>query len=189
MRLKSSDCSARELANRPHQFREFNACNNRTLIIPSTSSENREYIPIGYSNSQTIITNAMYMVYDADSWLMGVITSKMNMLWVKTIGGKLKTDYRYTNLCYNSFPFPKITNEQKEKLTTLAENILLVRENHSEMTLGEMYNPESMPMDLKVAHQALDIAVEQCYRTEPFTSDDERLEYLFKLYEKMTKKK
>lgn len=189
MRLKSPDCSARELANRPHQFREFNACNNRTLIIPSTSSENREYIPIGYSNSQTIITNAMYMVYDADSWLMGVITSKMNMLWVKTIGGKLKTDYRYTNLCYNSFPFPKITNEQKEKLTTLAENILLVRENHSEMTLGEMYNPESMPMDLKVAHQALDIVVEQCYRTEPFTSDDERLEYLFLLYEKMTKKK
>ena len=189
MRLNSSDSSARELANRPHQFREFNACNERTLIIPSTSSENREYIPMGYSDSQTVVTNAMYMVYNADSWLMGVITSRINMLWVKTIGGKLKSDYRYTNLCYNSFPFPKISSEQKNRLTTLTENILLIRENHTEMTLGEMYNPESMPIDLKVAHQALDIAVEQCYRPEPFSSDEERLEYLFKLYEKMTKKK
>ena len=114
----------------------------------------------------------------------------MHNIWVRTVGGRLKTDYRYSaTLCYNTFPFPKISTEQKERLTTLAENILLVRENHTEMTLGEMYNPESMPMDLKVAHQALDIAVEQCYRTEPFTSDEERLEYLFKLYEKMTKKK
>ena len=78
---------------------------------------------------------------------------------------------------------------QKERLSALAENILLTRENHTEMTLGEMYNPESMPQDLKYAHQAMDIAVEQCYRPEPFTSDEERLEYLFKLYEKMTKKK
>ena len=111
------------------------------------------------------------------------------MLWAKTIGGKLETRYRYTNLCYNSFPFPKINEEQKERLSALAENILLTREKHTEMTLGEMYNPESMPLDLKLAHQAMDIAVEQCYRPEPFTADEERLEYLFKLYEKMTKKK
>ena len=111
------------------------------------------------------------------------------MVWLRAIGGKLKTDYRYSSLVYNSFPFPKINEEQKERLSALAENILLTRENHTEMTLGEMYNPESMPQDLKYAHQAMDIAVEQCYRPEPFTSDEERLEYLFKLYEKMTKKK
>lgn len=189
MRLKSPDNSAREMANRPHQFREFNACDENTLVIPSTSSENREYIPMGYFNSETIVTNAMYMVYNAEQWLMGVVTSRMNMIWVKTIGGKLKSDYRYTNLCYNSLPFPKITKEEKERLTELAEEVLLTRENHTEMTLGEMYNPETMPNDLKQAHHALDIAVEQCYRPEPFTSDDERLEYLFKLYERMTKKK
>ena len=144
---------------------------------------------MGYSDTQTVVTNAMYMVYGAEFWLMGIVTSKMNMVWMKTIGGKLETRYRYTNLCYNSFPFPKITTEQKENISLLAEEVLMTRENHTEMTLGEMYNPETMPNDLKEAHQALDIAVEQCYRTEPFTSDDERLEYLFKQYEKMTKKK
>lgn len=122
--------------------------------------------------------------------LFAILTSKMHNIWVRTVGGALETRIRYTNtLCYNTFPFPKINEEQKAKLTALAENILLIRENHTEMTLGEMYNPESMPMDLKWAHQALDIAVEQCYRPEPFTSDEERLEHLFKLYEKMTKKK
>ena len=114
----------------------------------------------------------------------------MHNVWVKIFAGRLKSDFRYSaKLCYNTFPFPKINEEQKAQLTVLAENILLTRENHTEMTLGEMYNPESMPLDLKLAHQALDIAVEQCYRPEPFTSDEERLEYLFKLYEKMTKKK
>ena len=189
MRLASPDKSARELSSRPHQFREFNACNDTTLIIPSSTSENRKYIPMGYADCNTIITNAMYMVYNAPQWVFAVVSSYMSMVWMKTIGGKLKTDYRYTNLCYNSFPFPKINEEQKERLSALAENILLTRENHTEMTLGEMYNPESMPQDLKYAHQAMDIAVEQCYRPEPFTSDEERLEYLFKLYEKMTKKK
>ena len=189
MRRQSADSSAREMAQKPHQFREFNACDEQTLIIPSTSSENRKYIPIGYADSDTIVTNAMYMVYNASKWVFAIVSSYMSMIWVRNIGGKLESRLRYTNLCYNSFPFPKINEEQKAKLTSLAENILLTRENHTEMTLGEMYNPESMPLDLKLAHQAMDIAVEQCYRPEPFTSDEERLEYLFKLYEKMTKKK
>ena len=189
MRLSSPDKSAREMAARPHQFREFNACDENTLIIPSVSSENRKYIPMGYGDDSTVVNNLMYMVCDAPKWAFAIVSSRVSMIWMKTIGGKLKTDYRYTNLCYNSFPFPKINDVQKERLSALAENILLTRENHTEMTLGEMYNPESMPQDLKYAHQAMDIAVEQCYRPEPFTSDEERLEYLFKLYEKMTKKK
>ena len=189
MRLSSPDKSAREMAARPHQFREFNACDENTLIIPSVSSENRKYIPMGYGDDETIVNNLMYMVYDADKWVFAVVSSYMSMMWMKTIGGKLKTDYRYTSMCYNSFPFPKINEEQKERLSALAEHVLFTRENHTEMTYGEMYNPESMPLDLKLAHQAMDIAVEQCYRPEPFTSDEERLEYLFKLYEKMTKKK
>ena len=189
MRLSSPDKSAREMAARSHQFREFNACDENTLIIPSVSSENRKYIPMGYGDDETIVNNLMYMVYDADKWVFAVVSSYMSMMWMKTIGGKLKTDYRYTSMCYNSFPFPKINEEQKERLSALAEHVLFTRENHTEMTYGEMYNPESMPLDLKLAHQAMDIAVEQCYRPEPFTSDEERLEYLFKLYEKMTKKK
>lgn len=189
MRLSSPDKSAREMASRPHQFREFIACDSNTFIIPAHTSENRKYIPMGYADSDTIITNAMYMVCDAPKWVFAVVSSYMSMIWARNVGGRLESRLRYTNLCYNSFPLPKINEEQKARLTALAEHVLFTRENHTEMTYGEMYNPESMPQDLKYAHQAMDIAVEQCYRPEPFTSDEERLEYLFKLYEKMTKKK
>lgn len=188
-RLKSkAECTV-AYADRPHLFKQRAHRNGESLIIPRVSSERRTYIPIGFLNSDTIISDSAQAVYGANQYIFGIITSYMHMLWVKTIGGKLETRYRYTNLCYNSFPFPKITKEQKERLTELAEEVLLTRENHTEMTLGEMYNPETMPDDLKEAHTALDLAVEQCYRPEPFTSDDERLEYLFKLYERMTKKK
>lgn len=189
-RNNSKRKATNKLAELSYKFGEIRYQPTDAIIVPRVSSERREYIPIGFVDKDTVISDSAFAIYDAELWLFGLLTSKMHNIWVRTVGGRLKTDYRYSaTLCYNTFPFPKINNEQKNRLTTLAENILLVRENHTEMTLGEMYNPESMPMDLKVAHQALDIAVEQCYRPEPFSSDEERLEYLFKLYEKMTKKK
>lgn len=189
-RNNSKRKATNKLAELSYKFGEIRYQPTDAIIVPAVSSERREYIPIGFVDKDTVISNSAFAIYDAELWLFGLLTSKMHNVWVRTVGGRLKTDYRYSaTLCYNTFPFPKISNEQKDRLTTLAENILLVRENHTEMTLGEMYNPESMPLDLKEAHHALDIAVEQCYRTEPFTSDEERLEYLFKLYEKMTKKK
>lgn len=189
MRLRSSDKAGRELATKSHQFREHPMLSD-AIIVPRVSSERREYIPIGFVDKNIVISDSAFAVYDAELWLFGMLTSKMHNVWVRAVGGALETRIRYSaTLCYNTFPFPKINDEQKERLSALAENILLTRENHTEMTLGEMYNPESMPQDLKYAHQAMDIAVEQCYRPEPFTSDEERLEYLFKLYERMTKKK
>lgn len=190
MRLKSKKSATQKLAKIPYRFGEIRHKETDAIIIPSHSSENRLYIPIGFVDKDTVISNSAFAIYDAELWLFSILTSKMHNIWVRTVGGALETRIRYTNtLCYNTFPFPKINDEQKQRLSALAENILLTRENHTEMTLGEMYNPESMPQDLKYAHQAMDIAVEQCYRPEPFTSDEERLEYLFKLYEKMTKKK
>ena len=190
MRISSKKEATIKDAGRPHEFSEIRYKSTDAIIIPRHSSERREYIPIGYLEEGTVIPDSAFAVYDAELWLFGMLTSKMHNIWVRTVGGRLKTDYRYSaTLCYNTFPFPKINEEQKRRLAALAENILLTRENHTEMTLGEMYNPESMPLDLKLAHQAMDIAVEQCYRPEPFISDEERLEYLFKLYEKMTKKK
>ena len=190
MRISSKKAATVKDAERPHEFSEIRYQATDAIIVPAVSSERREYIPMGFVDKDTVISNLAFAVYDAELWLFGMLTSKMHNIWVRTVGGRLKTDYRYSaTLCYNTFPFPKINDEQKERLSALAENILLTRENHTEMTLGEMYNPESMPQDLKYAHQAMDIAVEQCYRPEPFTSDEERLEYLFKLYEKMTKKK
>ena len=189
-RINSKDKTLHIQAKRPHQFREFFECGTNALLVPIVSSEIRKYIPIGFVPDKTIVPNSAQVVYDADLLTFGVLTSLMHNLWVRKNAGRLENRFRYSIfLCYNTFPFPKINDEQKAKLTALAENIIYTRERHTEMTYGEMYNPESMPLDLKYAHQAMDIAVEQCYRPEPFTSDEERLEYLFKLYEKMTKKK
>lgn len=113
----------------------------------------------------------------------------MHNIWLVTVGGRLKSDPRYSaTLVYNTFPFPTLTDADKTELERLAQNVLNMRDENYEMTLGEMYNPESMPEELREAHRQLDRAVERIYRPEPFTSDEERLEHLFKLYAKMTKK-
>ena len=108
------------------------------------------------------------------------------MIWLHNIGGKLKSDYRYAkDIVYNTFPFPPISSQRKEELTQCTFRILEEREKHSEKTLAELYDPDKMPEGLKEAHRLNDEAVERCYRSTPFKGDDERLEYLFKLYEKM----
>lgn len=191
MRLSSSDEGARNLAEKPYQFREFNSCSASTLVISSTTSENRRYIPMGYASDNMIVTNAMYMVEDASLDEYGIITSYMHMMWMKTIGGRLKTDYRYTNMCYNSFPFPKISDAKKAEIEEAATEVLMVREPYLTMgkTLADLYNPDTMPDDLKSAHERLDDIVESCYPGYPFATDEARLECLFKMYEKMTAKK
>lgn len=180
------------LANRPHQFREHYEITDESkakIIIPSVSSERRQYIPIGFVDKNTIISNLAFAIYDAELWLFALLTSKMHNLWVRAVGGRMKTDYRYSaTLCYNTFSFPKLTTAEKEELEKLAQDILDIRNENYDITLGEMYNPESMPEELLEAHHTLDLAVERIYRSEPFTSDEERLEHLFKLYAKMTKK-
>ena len=187
-RLNSKDVTLHQQAKKPHQFREFFECNKDSLIIPIVSSSNRDYIPIGFLPDETIVPNSAQVIYDANIYIFAFLTSKLHNVWVRQNAGRMRNDFRYSIfLCYNTFPFPVITSEQKDNLKELAENVLKARENHTEMTLGEMYNPETMPNDLRGAHQALDVAVEQCYRSEPFTSDNERLEYLFRLYERMTR--
>jgi hypothetical protein len=187
-RQKSKADSTVEYAAYPHRFRQRAHIEGISLIVPATSSERRKYIPIGFLDGNTIISNSAQVVYGADIFIFGVLCSRIHVLWVATVGGKLKTDYRYSSLCYNSFPFPKINSAQRQELEEYAEEVILTREGHSEMTLAEMYDPDGMPQDLREAHRALDLAVERCYRPDPFRSDEERLEHLFKLYEKMTRK-
>ena len=111
------------------------------------------------------------------------------MVWVKSVGGKLETRYRYSSqLVYNTFPFPNISKEKKQEIELAAEEVLITRENYPEKTLAELYDPDKMPQDLREAHAKLDDIVESCYPGYPFPSDEARLECLFKLYEKMTKK-
>lgn len=187
-RLSSKDKGTQLLALRSHQFRDRTIANVSSIVVPRVSSERREYIPMGILDAHSIILDSAMAVYDAKPYLLSVLHSKIHMIWVGTIGGKLKTDYRYSaKLCYNTFPFPKITKAKEQELEECAYRILEVREHYLEKTLAQLYDPEKMPADLKEAHRLNDLAVESCYREKPFTSDEERLEYLFKLYEKMIK--
>nr|WP_315214122.1 DNA methyltransferase [uncultured Flavobacterium sp.] len=186
VRLSSKRENTNELASKSHQFAEIRFKETNSIIVPSVSSERREYIPMGYLDETNIIVAPNFAIYDAEPWILTLLTSKMHMSWIKSVCGRLKTDYRYSSsLGYNTFPFPIISDSQKEELAQCVFRILEERENHSEKTLAQMYDPEKMPEGLREAHRLNDLAVERCYRSKPFESDEERLEYLFKLYEKM----
>lgn len=188
-RLNSKDSGTNRLAGRSYQFRDRNTAKENQLIIPSVSSESRRYIPCGYLDSSTIVSNSAQVIYDAEPYMFAIINSRMHMVWVGNVGGKLKTDYRYSkDICYNTFPFPNIDSKQKENLNLYVFAILDERAKHRGKTMAWLYNPDTMPKGLKQAHQELDEAIEKCYRLQPFKNDTERLEYLFKLYEEMTKK-
>ena len=188
-RLNSKDEGTNRLGERSHQFRDRNTARESQLIIPSVSSESRAYIPCGYLDSTTIVSNSAQVIYDAEPYMFAIINSRMHMVWVKNVGGKLKTDYRYSkDICYNTFPFPDITTKQKENLNLYVFAILDERAKHPSKTMAQLYNPTTMPKGLLEAHQELDIAIEQCYRLQPFKNDTERLEYLFKQYEEMVQK-
>ncbi|OQX02355.1 MAG: SAM-dependent methyltransferase, partial [Thiothrix lacustris] len=186
MRLASRDEGANKMASSSHQFREMKSADKNLLIIPRISSESREYIPIGFLESEFIISDLAFAVYDPPTWIFSVISSRMHMTWVRAVAGRLKTDYRYSSsLCYNTFPFPDISAKQKEKLEDHVFRVLDEREKHPEKTMAQLYDPDKMPAALRQAHHNMDIAIEQCYRAKPFTTDEERLEYLFTLYEAM----
>jgi hypothetical protein len=186
VRLASKRGITNTLASVSHKFGEIRYEETDSIIIPRHSSENRHYIPIGFLTKDSIIADSALAIYDAQLWHFSVLTSKIHMSWIRSVGGKLETRIRYsTSLCYNAFPFPKISQSQKQELTESVFRILEERENHSEKTLAQLYDPDNMPEGLREAHRLNDLAVERCYRSKPFDNDEERLEYLFKLYEKM----
>lgn len=154
-----------------------------SIIIPRTSSERREYIPIGYLPSNTVVSDNGFVIYDAPLWLFAILTSRMHMAWVRTVAGRLKTDYRYSNtLCYNTFPFPTLSENQKKALEESAMRILEARENHYENTMAQLYDPDKMPDDLRAAHESNDLLVDSLYRRSGFDNDSERLQELFRRY-------
>jgi type I restriction-modification system DNA methylase subunit len=185
-RLKSDAPTTVEYAQYPNRFRQIAYQESNCIVIPLTSSIRRNYIPFSFLEPGTVVTNSAGVIYDAQTWHFSVISSKMHMVWVSVVAGRLKTDYRYSSvLCYNNFPFPPIPETQKQELETHVYRILEEREKHSEKTLAQLYDPDKMPEGLREAHRQNDLAVERCYRSRPFESDEERLEYLFKLYEQM----
>jgi hypothetical protein len=189
-RIESKDSSYNKLAERPHQYRDRNLAEYTTTLAPQVSSESREYLPTNILEGQIGTTNQAFALYDAPLWNLALIASKLHLVWIATVCGKLKTDYRYSNtLGWNTFPLPKLTTKNKEDLTRCAEDILLARERHFPATIADLYDPEKMPEDLRHAHERNDEVLERIYIGRRFKNDTERLEKLFELYTEMTAKK
>lgn len=189
-RAAKQDKAAQKLAETPWRFRDQATARHHLLVMPRVSSENRQYLPIGLLTPDSIPQDAALALYDAPLWNLALIASKLHLVWIATVCGKLETRYRYSNtLGWNTFPLPTLTDKNKADLTRCAEDILLAREAHFPATIAELYNPAKMPADLREAHERNDEVLERIYLGRRFRNDTERLEKLFELYTRVTKKK
>ena len=175
----------KSLANRPTEFHVTVVPTAEFLVVPEVSSERREYVPIGYLKPPTIPSNQLLVVENATLHLFALLTSSMHMAWLRHVGGRLKSDYRYSSgLVYNTFPMPA-EDTDLSKLEPLAQTVLDARAAHPAATLADLYDPDLMPPNLRRAHARLDRTVDRLYRPAGFASERERVEHLFMLYEKM----
>ncbi len=186
-RLASDAKATREFAKIPHLFCQITQPEGvPAIVIPRHSSENREYIPMGFVDKYTIIGDSAFLLANATLYDFGILTSRMHMVWMRTVCGRLKSDYRYSrDLCYNTFYWPDVTDRQKAQITDLAQQVLDARDMYDDMTLADLYDPDKMPAELREAHSALDLAVDRLYRSRPFDSDEQRLRLLLKRYQQL----
>lgn len=187
MRLMSKKKATRENAAVPYQFGEVRYVNSpHIIVVPRVSSERRHYIPFAYVDGSYVISDSAQAIYQAQLHTFGILISRIHLQWIKAVCGTLESRIRYSSaLGYNTFPFPLISDQQIQEITKYALRILEEREKYSEKTLAQLYDPDKMPESLWEAHHLNDLAVDRCYRSKPFEKDEERLDYLFKLYEKM----
>ncbi|MBF4176523.1 class I SAM-dependent DNA methyltransferase [Lelliottia nimipressuralis] len=187
-RSESDRLATVKLAGTPEIFAEKRQPKTTYLAFPTISSERRPYIPIKFYEPSTIASNQVYVVSDAELWLFAILTSSMHMTWIKSIGGKLETRYRYSAaLCYNTFPIGPISENLKVQLEECALEILSIQESYPDQTLAYLYDPDTMPEELRNAHKHLDSIVENLYSKSILNSDEERLKVLLNLYCEMIK--
>ena len=176
---------ARSLAGRPTEFHVTVVPSAEFLVVPEVSSERREYVPIGYLEPPAIPSNQLLVIQNTTLHLFALLTSAMHMAWLRHVGGRLKSDYRYSSgLVYNTFPIPPGSSDLS-KLEPLAQAVLDARAAHPDATLADLYDPDLMPPNLRRAHQAIDRTMDRLYRAKGFASEHERVEHLFMLYEKI----
>lgn len=190
-RQNAKSKSTKELADYPWRFGELKELSSQVILIPRVSSETREYVPMDFvMGKDMIISDAVITINNAPIWLLGILESKMHMVWLRSIGGKLKTDYRYSaGLVYNTFPIPELSEARKNMLEEAVFEMLDVREEEGG-TLAELYGGANKSMNerLRQAHEKIDGIVERAYQQKPFESDEERLSVLLNLYKEMTEK-
>ncbi len=187
-RLASSKEATRKYADYPTRFMEIRQPKTKYIIIPSHSSENRKYIPMGFVQPDIICSNANLMIPQATLYLFGVLTSNVHMAWVRSVCGRIKSDYRYSNdIVYNNFPWPQPTDEQKAKIEQTAQAILDARTLYPDCSLADLYDELTMPVELRKAHQANDKAVMQAYGFSIKMTESECVAELMKMYQELTK--
>ncbi|MBS7349650.1 MAG: lactate dehydrogenase, partial [Comamonas sp.] len=186
-RSNSPKLATRKGSAWPQRFEEVKQTGREVItIVPKVSSESRDFLPVGLLPLGSIITDLAFALYDAPLWNMALIASRLHLVWIATVCGKLKTDFRYSNtLGWNTFPVPLLTEQMQADLTECAENILLAREAHFPATIADLYDPEAMPDNLRAAHERNDEVIERIYIGRRFRNDTERLEKLFELYTQM----
>ncbi|MDD3645168.1 MAG: methylase, partial [Bacteroidales bacterium] len=186
-RLNSIAPSTQKFAATPTLFRDRNQPDTY-ILIPSTSSENRKYIPMGFFGKDDIANNSCHIIPNGTLFHFGVLMSTMHMTWVKSVCGRLKSDYRYSKeIVYNNYPWPENPTEKQIKaIEEAAQKVLDTRLEFPNSSLADLYDPLTMPPALVKAHNELDKAVDLAYRPQPFTSETNRMGYLFELYEKYT---
>jgi hypothetical protein len=187
-RLSSESAPTKKLALNPTRFHTEFSSANEYLILPEVSSERRNYIPIGYRDKAYIPSNKLRLIPNANLFDFGILTSSMHNLWIKSVSGRMKSDISYSvKLTYNNFPWPETPNDkQVQAVEAAAQNVLDARAQFPNASLADLYDPNTMPPVLVKAHQALDKAVDLCYRPQPFINETKRIEFLFELYDKYT---
>jgi len=185
-RRKSKRKSTKSIANQPTKFNVESIPKGPFLAIPEVSSERREYVPLAWLKPPTIPSNKLRFLPNAELWEFAVLTSRMHMAWLAHVGGRLESRFQYgIGVVYNTFPWPKIGQKDRERLGALANAVLAARKLHATSSLADLYEPDTMPANLRKAHTALDAAVDKLYRAKAFASDRDRVEHLFGLYEAM----
>ena len=185
-RSKSKRKSTLAIAEYPRSYNVEVLPTSSFLVVPEVSSERRDYVPIGWLDPPTIPSNLVRIIEGATKPLFALLTSAMHMAWLRQIGGRLESRYRYSiGLVYNTFPPPPAEPDSLERLTPLADAVLDARAIHPDASLAELYDPDLMPTDLRRAHQAVDRAVDRLYRSRRFETERNRLEHLLGLYEQM----
>lgn len=184
-RGESNRKATQDLASTPHLFGFVSQPDSGNyILIPSVSSERRIYVPLGLFNSDVISTNLNYIIPNGTLYEFGILSSLLHNDWMRLVAGRLKSDYRYSaSVVYNPFPWPEVTDAQRQEIERLAEEVLLTRAEFLGRTLAELYDPDKMPAALLAAHQALDRAVDRLYRERPFKDAAERLSCLLARYE------
>lgn len=177
----------RESADSPMLFQQIRQPDSNYLVIPCHTTSERNYIPVGFMNQTEIAGNAVFIVPNVSFYELGIITSSVHMAWVKVVAGRLGNGYRYSaKIVYNNFSWPNIDDKQKEKISKTAQAILDARKLYPDSSLADLYDPLTMPVELRKAHEANDKAVLQAYGLKPSASESEIVQHLFKMYEELT---